>query len=320
MKIWRRSRWDGVLVGLSLGQLAATILLILAWDRIPLAGKLAGFVLLVFMMAYNIIVVSHLFTHVPWFRLHWLNVLMSMLNSVNMGQSVQVYEFTHVRNHHRYNNDAKNAHGTTFDTSSTYRGGLDGEHDGLLHYALTGALSSFVTLGRELISATRLWRVSNRETQLLALTARAPARRRREVRQVQFDRMAHCLLLLLFAVLSWQWLLLCYVPAFFVALVLVNVQNYYRHYGARPGDRSADSVSYYGRVYNLLTFNDGYHQEHHLCPRAHWSQMPAVRVKYQTRLERSVRVVSPVPAMVGFLDRNRPALHRTVAASLTSPE
>ena len=130
------------------------------------------------------------------------------------------------------------------------------------------------------------------------------------MRQIQADRTAHVLSLALFAAISWQWALFSYLPAFFVALTMVNVQNYYRHYGADPGERAADSVSHYGRLYNLLTFNDGFHQEHHLSPGSHWSRMPQVRERNLARLDAQPRIVSPVPAMLGFLDRRRPLLHR----------
>jgi fatty acid desaturase len=204
---------------------------------------------------------------------------------------------------------------TTRDASSTYRGGRDGEHAPLLRYILGGALSSLADLGRELLAVSRLWRVGARETRLLALAARGPGRRARELRQVQLDRMAHCLALAVFAAISWSWAVECYLPAFCLALTLVNVQNYYRHYGARPGDRAADSVSYYGRLYNFLTFNDGYHQEHHLSPATHWSRLPAVRERHREALDRTGRIVSPVPAMVGFLHRGRPLLHRDAVSS-----
>lgn len=308
MKFWKSSPKDAVLVCLSVAQSVITVSSALAWSGLPIAARIADGVLLTVMMTYNIIVVSHLFTHVPWFVSSRLNAAVSVLNSINIGQSVQAYQFTHVRNHHRYNNDRQNADGSTRDRSSTYRKGKNGQHEPLLSYAVGGAVGSLAGRFVELAMVTRAWRVADEN--LLNLASRQPDRSKAELRQIQIDRAAHCLALVAFAVISWQWTLFCYLPAFFCALTLVNVQNYYRHYGANPDSRTTDSVSHYGRFYNLITFNDGYHQEHHLSPATHWSQMPVVNARHLDRLAAQPRIVSPVPAMLGFLDRDRALLHQ----------
>lgn len=191
----------------------------------------------------------------------------------------------------------------TRDTSSTFRDGKGENHAGLARYALGGAVSSFVDMIRNLASVVRLFRVTDRG--LLDLASRHPVVRNRELTQIRLDRSAHLGFVILLATLSWQWVLLCYLPSMIAALALVNVQNYYRHYGAEPDSRYANSVSHYGRLYNLLTFNDGYHQEHHLRPTTHWLRLPEVAVTYREEFDRAGRVVSPVPAIVGFLDRGR---------------
>jgi fatty acid desaturase len=321
MKIFKHSRWDSLMLALSVAQFVVTLLFAIYWAQISALGRAAGFALLVFMTVYNIIVVSHLFTHAAWFHWPLLNRFVSMLNSVNIGQSVQTYQLTHVRNHHRYNNDQPGVDGQTKDSSSTYRGGVDGEHVGVVRYAVVGAVESLVGISRALFSLTGLWRVSNHEVEMLSLFLKSPAKRRWELRQVQLDRMAQFFAVGVFLAISWQWFLVCYLPAFFVALALVNVQNYYEHYGANPESRYANSVSYYGTLYNLVTFNDGYHQEHHLRPLAHWKQMPRVNVDYGDKLNHAERIVSPVPAILGILHRNRKLLHRrrtVVAATISS--
>jgi fatty acid desaturase len=318
MKIWKHSRLDAIMLGLSIAQFGLTLLFALTWARLSLPVRIAGFVALVVMTVYNIIVVSHLFTHTAWFNTPLLNRLVSMLNSINIGQSVQAYELMHVRNHHRYNNDQQGADGHTKDLSSTFRDGSDGEHVGVFRYAVLGAIESLVSIVRALLSVTRLWRVATNEQELMTLCAKASAKRAWELRQVQLDRLAQFAGVCLFAAISWRWFLFCYVPAFFVSLALVNVQNYYEHYGAAPENRYANSVSYYGPLYNRLAFNDGYHQEHHLRPLTHWTQMPRVRREYRDKLDQVERIVSPVPAILGAFHR-RQLLHRrsTVIASTT---
>jgi hypothetical protein len=46
----------------------------------------------------------------------------------------------------------------------------------------------------------------------------------------------------------------------------------------------ANSVSSYHRPYNWIFFNNGYHQEHHWDPKAHWTQMRAVRQEILPRM------------------------------------
>ena len=318
MKIWKHSPLDVIMFGLSVAQFATTLLLAIVWERSTALGRAASFALLIGMTVYNIIVVSHLFTHAPWFRSPLLNRLVSILNSVNIGQSVQTYELVHVRNHHRYNNDQQRADGKPQDLSSTYRDGIGGEHVSPFRYAVFGAVETLVSITRSLLSVSRLWRVGPRETELLQLLAKSATKRAWELRQVQLDRMFHFLALGLFVAISWRWVFLCYLPAFFVSLALVNVQNYYEHYGAAPESRYANSVSYYGSLYNLLTFNDGYHQEHHLRPLAHWTQMPRVKREYRDKLQRVERIISPVPAILGAFHRNRALLHRRSPAVVPS--
>jgi hypothetical protein len=44
------------------------------------------------------------------------------------------------------------------------------------------------------------------------------------------------------------------------------MQGHYEHAGA--------TTSHYGRIYNALCFNDGYHVEHHAYPGVHWTRLP----------------------------------------------
>ena len=193
MRIWKYSRWDSLLLAFSLVQFVGTFWVAVEWASFPIAAKVGTFVVLAIMMTYNIIVVSHLFTHVSWFVSAKLNAVFSIINTIDIGQSVQAYHLTHVRNHHRFNNDAQDETGTTRDASSTYRDGKSGEHTPLLYYIFIGARDSLVARGRELCYVTRLWRVGPKETKLLALVSNREQRRVRELRQLQADRIANSL-------------------------------------------------------------------------------------------------------------------------------
>ncbi len=310
MAIWKYSKLDAILCMFSIVQLIVTLSIATHWQDFSLLSVVSCFMLQILMTIYNIIIVSHLFTHKPWFHSVLLNGLISMLNTINIGQSVQAYHLAHVRNHHRYNNDQKSIDGYTQDLSSTFQGGKDGQHASLFHYTVSEAVSTFITNIIGLLNIFNLLRVNN--ATLSKLLSRSSVHATQKMRQLLFDRWALFWAICCFLFISWQWTLFCYLPALFVAYLIVNVQNYYEHFGAMPTNKYANSVSYYGRWYNLLTFNDGYHQEHHLNCGAHWSELPKINLKHRHELLQVERVISPVPAILGFLDKNRPLLHTKI--------
>ncbi len=314
MRIFKHSPLDAWLAAFSLAHGAALVGFALAWDEAGLAARLAMAGGLTAMTTYNIIIVSHLFTHKPWFAAPAANAALSVLNSVTIGQSVQAYRLSHVRNHHRFNNDRAGSDGATLDRSSTFAGGRDGDHLPAWRYALLGAAHSLWNTSVELVRIDRLWGLGPNETTLHeGLSAAEPARER-ELRQLRLDRAGRAFATAGLLLVSWPFVLVCLVPSLYAAFALVNVQNYFEHYGANPDDRKADSVSHYGRLYNRLTFNDGHHQEHHLRPNAHWTRLPEVRADLPGPGE-GARVISPVPAILGFLDRSRSRLDRIRGAS-----
>ncbi len=69
---------------------------------------------------------------------------------------------------------------------------------------------------------------------------------------------------------------LVYLPGYLLGLGLCRIQGDMEH--AATGDPNV-GVSFYGRLHNLLWFNDGYHAEHHLFPTEHWSRLPARRAE-----------------------------------------
>lgn len=60
-----------------------------------------------------------------------------------------------------------------------------------------------------------------------------------------------------------------YLPGYLIGLGLCSLQGHFEHaYG---------TTSHYGRAYNTLFFNDGFHVEHHATPSTHWSRLRATR-------------------------------------------
>src|SRR5213594_722429 len=68
-----------------------------------------------------------------------------------------------------------------------------------------------------------------------------------------------------------RFFLLAYLPGYLAGLALCALHGRYEH--------ARGTVSHYGRLYNFLFLNDGYHVEHHLHPGLHFRDLPARRVK-----------------------------------------
>jgi len=71
-----------------------------------------------------------------------------------------------------------------------------------------------------------------------------------------------------------RFALFAYLPGFVLGMIFCSMQGHFEHVGA-PDLRVG--VSHYGRLYNLLWLNDGFHAEHHLRPSAHWTTLPSLR-------------------------------------------
>jgi hypothetical protein len=57
-----------------------------------------------------------------------------------------------------------------------------------------------------------------------------------------------------------------YLPGYIAGLLLCALHGHYEH--------ARGATSHYGKLYNLLFFNDGYHVEHHANPGVHWTCLP----------------------------------------------
>jgi hypothetical protein len=86
-----------------------------------------------------------------------------------------------------------------------------------------------------------------------------------------------------------RFFLRAYVPGYALGLGLCALQGHYEHVSG--------VISHYGRLYNLLCFNDGFHAEHHAHPGIHWTQLPKC-------LEPGTRA-SRWPALLRWMDHPR---------------
>jgi fatty acid desaturase len=188
-----------------------------------------------------------------------------VFNSLLLGGPQTLYRFHHLH-HHRYNNDAPDPEtGTTKDLSSTWRfSQWPGFEEGFLSYALQGYFrSDFGVFLRE-------------------------AKKRQMLGWVIVESAAWLGLLVVLGIVNPLGLAFFYLPVWYLGNAAAQAENYLEHHGALPGNRKTDSVSSYGKLYNLIWFNNGFHQEHHYRPQVHWTRVPDVKDLLPPESERRV--------------------------------
>jgi fatty acid desaturase len=279
--VLRYSKMDLVPLSVVTLQLLLNIWIAVTWERLGTLELVLLWICSVLLLWYNLVIATHNFLHTPWFTGDLANRVFAGLNSINLGLPQILYRYQHLRNHHRFENDRRTEDSECKDRSSTYAYGKNGRHENVVVYC-----------------ALLLFRSSTSSA----------LRDIRDCGQVlQFCiQLGICLIGLgAFLVLSWPFAVFFYLPSIWGGWFCAGLETYYEHFGANPNDRFANSVSYYGRIYNALLCNEGYHQEHHLRPGWHWTRRPAVRAEFLAEITRAGMVVSQYPPIVGFFDRQR---------------
>jgi fatty acid desaturase len=251
--LFAHNRRDGILVAITGAQLALIAWGVMNFRGLSFAGLTFLFVACVVLSVTHFEVVVHYFIHTPYFSSKLLNSLYGAVASIPVMEPCALFGIAHME-HHRYGNDAKDpVSGTTRDSTSTYQYSDTG-HEPLWRYAL--------------LSPLREW-TNVKEPYDIARHSHAR-------QQIAIEAATLAAFWIALIAVDWRF------AAFYLLVVYVSqagacLQNYFEHYGATPADKMANSVSCYGRLYNLLWFNNGYHQEHHYRPAVHWTKVKDLR-------------------------------------------
>ena len=287
-KLFAFTRWDAIPVAWGLLHLVFFFSLYYLFPRTALWIMLIlGFIYSV-SISWNINGISHNFIHNPYFRSPLLNRLFSLVESLACCFSQTYYDVVHMQ-HHKGNSDKQDETGETIDWISIYRHGHEGEAENVWSY-------TFLSFFRDNPAAI------NREM-----------KKRGTAEAVWGNLELYTFMATLAGLAFFNWRFICYfLPFMYFGHCLSYLNGYYRHFGGDPEKPIAWGVSSYGRLYNLIWFNNGYHAEHHFRPKVHWLQMHAFheQIAEQQRAA-GTRVIAP-PHALGFLDPNLPSKSRPI--------
>ncbi|WP_255992081.1 fatty acid desaturase [Chitinolyticbacter albus] len=275
-RLFKYSRWDAFNVVIIPLHIGFFVWLACAFHSLPLWALLV-LVPVQFAISLQNAGANHNHFHTPFFTVRGLNTLTRMGFSMTAAPKTphNIGHGLHHANPRSWNND------TLLGTLGLKRAW----HVQLLAFAQYVAES----LGLKYLVLLYLLEIKQWPSERLAALA-APGepelgkrffdkiRAPHKLREAKLDLAAWMMFRIALCVIDWRFFLFYFVPVAYVVDTVRLAENFLQHWGATdPADASRDSVSSYGRWYNWLTFNLGYHQEHHYRPGAHWQQLPLLR-------------------------------------------
>ncbi|HXH75142.1 MAG TPA: fatty acid desaturase [Bacteriovoracaceae bacterium] len=267
----KHSRLDLILVVSSIFQWVGLLLWCGHFEQLSYISHAGLFFLFLILFYFNPIVVTHNFLHTPFFKMAPINRAYSIFNSMNLGLPQILYKYHHL-NHHRHNNSME-------DPSSTYLFGKAGIQE---HWISYSAFSLF----RDGTKQAWIQSIQKKEGHILAA-----------------EIIAVILYWSALIIMSWKFFLIIYLPMFYFGWFLAHIENYFEHYKATaPSNRFGNAVSFYPRWYNLIMFNEGYHQEHHISPQEHWTKRPSTQTRYETQMKESGAFKASKPPLLGMFE------------------
>jgi fatty acid desaturase len=276
---FRYSRADSLLAVSGVAHVAFLLWTFYAFASLPWWALVLSFLTYSLLICWNLQCISHNFIHNPFFSNRWLNRLFGVLESLAIGMPHQLYHHYHM-NHHWGDNDAKGPDGSTRDWSSIYRYGKGDAPEPFWRYCLF----SFFR-----VEVTPVLRVAIKHGKA-------------NVVQVVVETLALGGFWLLMGLVDWRYFCFFYLPSFFLGWVISYAEGYLEHFGAQPGNPYANSVSSYNWLYNVLWFNNGYHQEHHWDPKTHWTRVPLLHEQIKPHLVDNNTHVLRGPHLTGMIE------------------
>jgi fatty acid desaturase len=279
LPLFRYSRWDALLALSGAAIVALLFGSFVLFDDLPWWAIGLAFIAAAWSYCWNLQCISHNFIHNPFFTNVWLNRAFGVLETLALGVPHLLYHHYHM-NHHWGDNDIKGSNGTTKDWSSIYRHSKDDEPEPFWRYVLLS-----------------FWRV-----EVGPVLGVVKNHGLEHIVQLAVETAALGAFWIVMVAVNWRFFLLFYLPSYYIGWMLSYAEGYLEHYDAQPGNPYANSVSSYHRAYNLLWFNNGYHQEHHWDPKMHWTLMRRLHEQIKDRLKANGTRILRGPHLTAFFE------------------
>ncbi|RMQ63578.1 Fatty acid desaturase [Pseudomonas syringae pv. tomato] len=270
-KVFKYSRWDIACCLVIPFQISVYALLAYYYQSMSLLALL-GMIPVLFALSLQNAGANHNHYHTPFFRIRWMNTLTRMGFSATEAPKTP-YNIGHGIHHA--------THQSWNDKSILAVLGLKRS---IAQQLISFGLFIFESLGVKyftLLVLLKYWPIervavlASPEDPALAARALKKLLEPAKLKAAKYDLAAWFLFRLVLCVVDWQFFFFYFIPVTYLIDTLRQGENYFQHWGATdPNDPKRDSVSCYSTLYNLLTFNLGYHQEHHYKPGLHWLKLP----------------------------------------------
>ncbi|HEV3256480.1 MAG TPA: fatty acid desaturase [Gemmataceae bacterium] len=277
--LFRHHRWDALPALCGVGIVALIFTTFLGFHSLSWWVLAPAFVAIAWSYCWNMQCISHNFIHNPFFTNAWLNRAYSVLETLALGVPHILYHHYHL-NHHFGDSDARGPDGSTRDWSSIYRYGQAGRPEAFWRYCLVSFFR--VEIGPVLRVVIR--------------------HGREHILQCLVETVVLGAFWLVMALVDWRYFVFYYLTSYYLGWVLSYAEGYLEHFNAQPGNHFANSVSSYNLLYNLLWFNNGYHQEHHWDPKVHWTRMRELRRQIQPQLQANQTRILRGPHITALLE------------------
>lgn len=278
-RFFRYSAYDAIPAACGVAIVALILWTFLAYDQLSWWVLGPAFFAVAWSYCWNMQCISHNFIHNPFFSSNWVNRAYSVLESLALGVPHVLYHHYHL-NHHWGDSDARGPDGKTRDWSSIYRYGKNGHPEGFWSYCF---LSFF-------------------RVEVVPVVRTAARHGAGELAQLAVETIALGGMWAAMAIVNWKYLVIFYLPSYYIGWVLSYAEGYLEHFGGQPGNPYANSVSSYNHLYNLVWFNNGYHQEHHWDPKTHWTRMRELHEAIRPQLDANQTRTLRGPHLTAFLE------------------